>query len=482
MKNFLLSAVFAALGISAIAQIDNGDFEAWNKLILFEHPVTGITTMSSNYETFFESAELNVNEIEGPTGQALRIENINTDDEVMPGYFLFGETPNSNEDGLLFDGGFAVSDGNVTGISMDLNYDFPSEATGFVIVQFKSNNEPIGPGNMSTGTFLFPLSGSQSWSNVSFDFGGALGVTPDQCVVGIASADLIGDDAPFQNGAFVEVDNIVLTNSSDQVPGGNFESWSFVEPIFYPENCTVDVDPFDANYQRTDAAFEGTYALMLLSTENEGEVEVGQAIMGNREDDEILPTIEITEETTSLSFMYVYSGANDMGEANIIFYEESMDGFMPVYQKAFDLEVTEGYEMMEYNFADELMENGIEASHMAIVFSSSKQSNNPQAGSILIVDNVEFGSALGIFSSFTRIPQMTINAYPNPTLGRVVFDFGVPRSGYYRVLDRSGNQIAIVEFSGTKTVIHNLMGLAAGKYFFKFSHNGGTESVRVIKI
>jgi len=120
---------------------------------------------------------------------------------------------------------------------------------------------------------------------------------------------------------------------------------------------------------------------------------------------------------------------------------------------------------------------------MAMVFSSSKmQDNEPQAGSVLVVDNIQFGSALGLFDKFDRIAELTITAYPNPTIGRVVFEFHSVKSGFYRVFDRAGMQIDIVEYTNREKVIYNLLGYPAGKYFFTFNHsNGQTESVRVLK-
>ena len=213
MKKFILPAVISLFGINTFAQIENGNLENWDKLLLFEHPMTGISTMSSNYETFFDNGETNVNQIFHEEGKALRVENIQGSQEVMPGYFLFGNTPGSEGENMVFGEGFPVADAAVTGVRMDLNYNFPNESNGFVIVQFKSEGAPVGEGNMGAGTHMFPLSGTQDWATTEFAFDGPIEATIDQCVIGIASADLIMEDSPFELGAFVEVDNVEFINS-----------------------------------------------------------------------------------------------------------------------------------------------------------------------------------------------------------------------------------------------------------------------------
>ncbi|HKL03779.1 MAG TPA: T9SS type A sorting domain-containing protein [Cryomorphaceae bacterium] len=483
MKNSLLLTLFCAFGISSIAQIANGDFENWNKLILFEHPVTGTETMSSNYETFFANGELNVNEIEGPDGQALRIENIVANSEVMPGYFIFGNVPAPEGESLIFGDGFAAQDPGVNGISLDLHYDFPNGSEGFIIVQFKENGAPVGNGNFGQGTFMFPLSGSQDWTTETFSFNGPLNASPDQCVIGIASGDVIGSDAPFEEGAFVEVDNITLQNSIDEVPGGDFESWSFVPPIFYPTDCVVDIKPFERTFDRTDASFEGMYALVLKTIDREGSVDVGNAKMGQMDGENFIPTIELDENSSSVSFMYHYSAGNDQAEATFVFYNENNGEFMPVLQRTFQLEPNFEFNMIDYDFSEELSQLQTMPTHMSIEFNSSKETDNtPQVGSVLLIDDIQMGTALGLFQSFKNPSYLSVNAFPNPTIGRVSFDFGTNRSGYYRVFNQQGTQIGIHQFSSTKIITHSLLGQPAGKYFFKFYHNAGIQSVRVVKL
>jgi hypothetical protein len=485
MKKHLLPLLLLA-GTSALAQVQNGDFEDWHKLVLFEHPMVNYETSSSNYETFFENGSLNVTEVAHEDGSALRVQNLAVGNQIMPGFFLTGFPPQQEGENLIFEGGLPASDPNVDGISMDIRYDIFMESPGFLIVQFKNNGVPVGNGNMGEGTFHFPLSGTQTeWTNMSFDFGGAVAVEFNEIVIGIASANLLSDDLTYPENSWIEIDNLALNNSTDVIPGGDFEAWAFVDPIFVPVNCDVDIHPFESNYVRSEDSNNGFYALGLIST-GEGFVEVGDAVMGGLNTDEgILPQIQIDENSTSLEFYYKYAGANDLGLARVLFYNTEEENNVPVHEHFIELVPADEYTMVTYEFADDLVENSISADRMAIVFNSSdtREGAIPQSGSTLLIDDVQVNGTL--FDGLTTLfnpNRPVITGYPNPTRARVVFDLKAPRSGFYRVYNSSGLQIDIVQFQNTDEVIHNLWGMPNGTYTFRFYYNNKIETIRVVKI
>jgi len=465
---------------SAQAQISNGGFENWKKILLFEHPASTTTSMSSNYETFFDNGLLNVNQIVENENSVLRIENIMGSESVQPGYFIFGKIPSGE---MVFGAGNSISMVDMTGISMDLKYDLANESEGFVMVQFKDGNTPVGTGNYGTGTYFFPITGSQDWSNVEFVFDNPIDPTANTCVIAIASGDVLNSDTPFAEGSFVEVDNLEFMESEQTIPGGDFETWTMVEPIYAPEDCYVDLDPFDATYQKSYDEFSGSYALRLHSALRDDNVDVGYMLMGNKSDEgEITPNIEIGDKSL-LSFRYFYLGENDLAEATVVFYKEVDGDFESVHEHVLELGSNENYELLEYPFQDDLVQLGIDASHMTIEFKSSMDSPEmpAQDGSILLLDEVALESALGINSMLTAQSVKQVWAYPNPTLARVIFNFGAKRAGYFRVFNQGGVQVAIREFSGTNELIFDLGPYPAGQYLFKFYHNAGFDTARVIK-
>src|SRR5690606_17949730 len=145
----------------------------------------------------------------------------------------------------MFSGGNPIADVNMTGISMDLKYEMSDESEGFILVQFKDGNTPVGEGNYGTGTYFFPISGSQDWNTSEFMFEYPIDPAANTCVVAFASADVINSDLPFALGSFMEVDNITFIGSESTFQGGDFEFWSHVEPLSVPEDCYVNLHPFE---------------------------------------------------------------------------------------------------------------------------------------------------------------------------------------------------------------------------------------------
>lgn len=481
MKKLLLPLFMGFFAVSGTAQINNGGFENWTKINLFEHPLIHGLTMSSNYETFFDTGELNVYQTEANESNVLHIENIEGSDGVQPGFFIFGGRPSGN---ALFSGGVPVNDDQISGIAMDMHYELAGESEGFVLLQFKSGGEPVGEGTDGMGFYLFPISGSQDWANVEFNFDAPLGLTPDECVIAIASGDLMNSDSPFALGSVVEVDNIEFLGSTNTIPGADFENWGWVDPISVPDDCYVETDPFEAHYSKSIDEQEGVFALKLTSNLNQDAVEVGYVLMGDRsEEGMITPTIQIQDESM-LSFHYKYSGENDKGYALATFYQQDGDNFIPVIEQQFILEPNTEYEMVEYNFQEELEANATTADFMTVEFKSSSPlgGNQPQDGSTLLVDGVSLGSTTGIAAAFRPSFINSIIAYPNPTKGRVVFRFTENSTGYYRVFNSTGVQVDIRSFDDNREIVYDLTGQPAGIYVFQFHTATKVRMVKVLKL
>ncbi|MCZ4409184.1 T9SS type A sorting domain-containing protein [Cryomorphaceae bacterium 1068] len=481
MKKSLLPLAFLALGTAASAQVENGDFENWNKLILFEQPFMSFDAISSNYEIFVETGETNVVQVEHEDGSAIRLENIEIGDEVTPAFYILGGTPDQVGEDLVFPGGIPASDPNVTGFSVDMSYDFPGEASGFVIVQFKMNGTPVGTGNMGVGTFFFPVSGQQDWETEVFDFGTTLDAQYNQVVFGFATADLIGSDSDFPVGSWMEIDNLSFINSSDEIPNGSFDVWAQVPAVFYPVKVDVEIDLLNPTYIQSFDAADGQNALGLVTRDFDGFAEPSKAMIGTAETEGGIPTIDLIEEHSMLSFDYKYLADDDIAEAVITFYQQSGESLIPVYGKVIDLEPTDVYESVEYPFLDELEENFVTANKVSIEFVSSKESGNPEPNSLLLLDNVDISGTLRASTIVKHFEPYQIIAYPNPTVGRVTLDMQGVKTGFYRVYNTQGFQIDMVSFKQKQKVTYDLFGMPSGQYTFRFYHENGTRIARVIK-
>lgn len=484
MKNYLLPAVAVMAFQGLSAQIDNGNFDHWTSIEMFEHPSMAVPTSSSNYETFLETGETNVFAVEGPTGNALRLESVSLEGNVFPGFFITGNVPQGDHEEMVFTGGVPLTDRNVNGISMDIRYHISPESPGFVIVQFKKGGLPIGGGNMGTGTMMHPLSGQSEWTNITIAFENGFDESPDECVVAIATANLIGDDEPFPTGSFVEIDNLSFANSNEEFLGGDFENWDSVESLSTPEGVLVENDPFAPTFERTVDAHTGMFALKIFNAAHgENVKKTGRAIFAEGEFENPQPNIMLSSDMVSLNFVYKYEASNDLAGADVVFYQSNGEGVLsPVHFKHISLAPNTQYSPVDYNFAEELEAAGIVASHMMVTFEASTATpdNTPKVGSTLFIDNVALSGSLRTFG--VKVAQPKVVAMPNPAVERVVFTFPVPRSGFYRVFNSSGVQVDIKQFQQQREILHDLRGLRSGAYLFRFQHESGIDVIRVINL
>lgn len=477
MKKTLFSLFVGILTLSLNAQIENGDFENWNQIILYEHPYIDQPTSSSNHDTYIATQKANVTRISQNENSYMRIENINgPDDQVMPGYFLFGEPP---VDGSIFNAGLLINDTQLSGISMDLKYNMFG-STGIVVVQFGNGDHPIGPGNVATGTYLFPITGEQDWTNVEFLFDQPIDPATKTCVIGIASADMYYDDNPYKLGAFIEVDNISFINSTDEFPNGGFDTWVPNKTSIIPQNTIANIHPDYLLINQSNKAYTGQYAVELNTVvEENGKTHIGSMIMAQKESSTgaLQPTIQITNDQV-LSFMYQYTATTDQASAIIEFY----DNDQPVHRHKITLHPTDEYEKMEIPLAEIISNNALMATHITVAFYSSENSeeNPAQSGSQLIIDDITLETAVGIMAMVVQIKTPTIHASPNPTFARVIFDFPKSLYGYYQVFNQNGTLLSTKNFSGKQT-LHNLLEYPSGFYLFKFYHNEGFQAIKVIK-
>ncbi len=487
MKKFLLPAIFCAFGLTSNAQIANGNFEDWTKVNLFEMPSIGIPNTSSNYETYFMNGELNVVKKLSEGNSSMHISNIDIDGNVVPGYYICGTEPNAEGEGLVFGGGFDMTPDGITGLSVDMKMEIPEENEGIVIVQFKNGNQPVGPGNMGPGTYVFPVAGTQDWTNMEFSFDETLDPNTNVCVIAFASADLVNNDVTFENGAFMQIDNISWVGSDQEIPGGDMDSWLNLTPFYYPNQCEVDADQMERTFFRTAESFDGSWALGLTSIVREGDLEMGSTVLGDvDEEGGIVPTNEIGADQTHVSMMYKYEGVgSDIGEVTFHFFKaDNEGGFDMVMEKSFDLVAADEYTLVEFNFMEEFETNGLSADHIAVSLTSSKEGEGltPMEGSTLIVDAVELSGALGIFSQSHTLTDASVHAFPNPTHHRVIFDFDGIKTGYMRVYSPEGIMIATRSYAQKRQMHFDLTTHDSGTYVFKFYHTGGMQIARVVKL
>jgi len=501
MKKILLPAIAVIASQGLFAQIENGSFDAWIEQQLFEHPQMGIETMSSNYETFFHDGSTNVNAVSGPDGNVLRIQTAGAQGQTIPAFFITGNVPEQEGEGLIFGGGVPLTDPDITGVSFSIRHKIIEGSPGFVLVQFKADGVPVGEGNMGPGTTMLPLVGMTEWHDVNITFENGFETTPDACVFAVASADLLGGDQVFPPGSYVEVDNLEFIRTGDiqeihqggevqTFPGGDFENWADVPSIHTPEGVLVEANPTEAKFERTEDANSGMYALALETMGGEDWANPTKAVFAGGEIGNSIPVIELDESHSAVSFAYKFEAEDDKAGAVFRFFTQTSEGFfVQVSEKELILEPVDEYTDVEYNFletseAPTLIDTRgsiSEATHMTIEFKSgtTSEDNSPQAGSVLKIDDVALSGALRTLSLNIKTPEVT--AHPNPATERIQFTFQGPRFGSFIVYNSAGIQVDQQEFSNTSQFVYNLRHLRSGPYVFRFQHNEGVDAVRVIK-
>lgn len=482
MNKLILPVLLCAISHGSFAQVENGNLEEWTKPSLFTHPYSNMQTASSNYHTFVKNGETNVNKVEMDENVHMRIENISIDNVVEPGFFIFGQEPITQGEDLIFQGGFEISDTQVTGVSMDMKMDIPELNPGFVVVQFKNEDTPIGAGNFGTGTYVFPISGTQDWTEMSFEFDESIDPTTNKCVVGISSADVINSDALFADGSYVEIDNIRLDNSTDEIVGSDFEFWNYIPVADMPKHVYIELDDLmNPSYAQTSLVPEKVYALQLTTLNKNGEIKPGTALMADVDElGEIVPTTQVQSNHSLVTFLYQYTGVNDdQAIVKFVFYNDMGGINQPVFFKEFDLG-TSNTNLFHYDFTEDKFESFPNATMMTVEFSSSN-SDSPQEGSVLVVDELELSGSLGILQHIGAPAKTSVFAYPNPTVGRVSFRFPDVRTGSYKVYNSQGVLMETEYYQSVKSLVHHMMEYPAGTYTFQFDDNNGQGVARVVK-
>ena len=466
-------------GSAAFAQVENGSFEEWIDVELFDQPAMSVEAISSNHEIFIDAGEANVTRVQNGNESLLRLENIEVDQEVYPAFYILGNTPSQDGENLVFEGGIPASDPNISGVSVDMAYDFPSESSGFVIVQVKNDGTPVGEGTMGTGTFFFPLSGEKTMGNEVFDFGAPLGIQFDQIVIGFATADLVSDDENYTSGAWMEIDNLAFEGGSDIIENGDFEIWEELPAVVSPVYVDVELNLVNPKFERSTDASAGQYAIELKTTAEFDQAEATLAMIGSSYVDDT-PVVELVESHGALSFDYKYEAIQDQAEVELTFFQSNGETPTPVFTTTIDLLPTESYQTVMVEYKQLLLENSIEADMVAIKFFSSKEMDGISEESVLTIDNLQ--TSLVLNSSFTRPVQFEpITAYPNPTRGRVTFSFPYRSTGFYRVYNIQGFLLQTVDYENAIRLTHNLIGQPAGQYTFRFYDRLGVRTVRVVK-
>lgn len=317
MKKNLLKAIIVFCVISSVnylkAQtVPNNSFENWGMSGTFDHPVVVPAPVfeSSNFETFYQYGLLNVTEVAGVTGSAIRVENILSPmGDTLNGYCSWGTVNGAFSNGIPLPALMPL-----TGVNVSMRYNVNVTTPGFIAFIPTTAGVPSGAGNgIYPGAYIYPISGTQvTFTGMSYTFTPALTSIPDSCIIFLTSSDQITTNLGTP-GNYVEVDNFVWTGTSDVFPSGNLDVWQPIPAVEIPLDWNVNFSPSNLTFAKSMDAFAGNYSLLLKNIVSGSDTRMGQATMGSWDCPPgggpciMRPGMSIPSTPKSFGFYYKYS-------------------------------------------------------------------------------------------------------------------------------------------------------------------------------
>ncbi len=253
MKRTLLSFVLISISIfisqTVQSQISNLGFETWTQTNLFENPDTFTTY---NVQTYFSTFSANTTKISGHSGNyAARLETISNGTDTIPGVLMLG---NIGSNGFIR---YPFS-GQADSIKVWLRYNVMPGDTAFIAWLPSKLGFPLA-------FDIIPITGSQStFTQFTFAFTHTP-VAPDSVLLVFTSSNF---DSPVQ-GSWLEVDNIELPGSNQQIPNAGLEHWSnfsYEDPSdWWTTNLFQVLGGQSPSIVKTTDAHSGNFALSLTS-------------------------------------------------------------------------------------------------------------------------------------------------------------------------------------------------------------------------
>ena len=400
MKKILLGLFFALVCSGLNAQIPNSGFEDWVDQFFYDDPVDYGT---SNIISFILSGAPNVTKVDRPNGgNAVRLEtNIG----------LAGPMA-----GLINNGKF---DSGINGgqpwtsqpdsMTLQMRYKILPGDTANIIVLFKKDSKFVAFN-------IFEIEGEVSdWTSFNFPLSPYVAQPDTMLFVVQSSTNLSGI------GSFLELDSIQFENSTDQLSNANLEDWRSVN--FYDPELWTSLNFPNAIYgdsvsvSQTDDAFEGDFAARIESVYSYAQGDTAGILSSNDQ----LNGIEgfpIAEKPAALRGYYKYEPAtpNDLA-------------FVAVQFGFFDIAVNQRRDTFVFmpllptpdykEFNLDILGLDIPQPDTAIIIFSSTNFVNPVAGSVLIVDKLDFIPTTSIEK---EVDVETIRISPNPAVNYISFN------------------------------------------------------------
>lgn len=454
MKKLYTILLATALTFGANAQwgqIENGGFENWTDLTLYDTPADWV---SSNEEEFYGVSTVSQSSDAQDGASSVRIETVTIGSDTLAGYVFHGNTGSSGPDT-----GIPYTD-NFEAISLHYKTDLPLGDTLYMIYiryQFgtpvESQVMPVAYGTNAAWTPALLYVGNQP---------------QDELFIGFIGRNPFGGPNSTP-GSWAMVDNVQLLSGGVEttpLPNHSFETWETatteMPDSWYTLNSLLVGSGIENAVKTTDAN-TGSYAIEMTTIQldqdsvasflSNGPIDLGAAVP--------FAPMPYTATPTTISGAYKYAPNNgDQAFLQIQFYQAG--SFIGTHAETFTAQSS------YTTFSSALTITGTPDSVSIIAFSGE----NP--GSVLILDDLSFsGNNVGL----AEFAAMDINMYPNPTTDRVMIKANGTFN--YEIIDLSGNRV-LTGSNNQSAVEVSINELDAGSYFVRISNEVSTETHKLI--
>lgn len=460
MKTTFITALFCSftLGVAGQNSLPNGNFENWTTTNV-ESPKYFL--QNSNNETFRNDLPPScVKVTDAFHGSfAVKLTSVTNQNNEIPGYFVNGNPENDPEQ---WHGGIAYNQ-QATGLRGYYKSNVALGDTALVLVAFSK-------AGVNLGTYAYKIAGTQStYTLFNFTFDPPLLVAPDSVIFGATSSNVFAET--IMNGSMLQLDSISFTGVISQPTNlnGDFENW---ETISYekPAIWNVQSDQSQVSFKSTDA-YKGSYSLRLQSWA--GENENGQPRAYNSSvstgyyEDNCQQCVQMggypfTNQNDTLVFWYKFTSV--AASKGAVMFSVKKNG-QPIGGNYIELNASATYQKMEIPISV-----GQTPDTLIVDFMSSRWDDSLalQAGSVLIVDEVQLKSSPLNTGIWGVRKAANIHVYPNPAKDVLLIDAleaNLPHNATFILMNALGQEISrsVLEPSGSQI---SLSAFSSGVYYY----------------
>lgn len=428
-KNFGMLVIAGILTTQSFAQtptsINNGDFENW------EDVAVAFVPDDWEVEKDYEAADLVNTRVEEATDgtYSLKLTTIEDPEDPEPymGFAILGEVDDSGPSG-----GIPWTE-DVDQLQFDAKYDIQSGDTGYAMVEvYDDGGNVIGGGTMG-------FSGTQTTTLATHALNLSYTGTPAGIMIGFVSSDF-ENPANVAVGSWIQVDNVRLFSGGSEVstsiPNFSFENWSdytINDPEYWTSTNMELSEDGVANVSSSTDFYNGSLAAKLTNIERDGEVMTGALCYGDDLWDNA--RVDYTDEPDFLTGAINYTPS---GTDNAHIYATFEDN-TPQYAGGGSADFLETSDYQE--FVMPLYYNDYTPATVNMCIFAGEE--NPQAGSVLLVDNLQFvnGYDITIYVHDNATPANGI-AYAQIEIPKRTGDEGTTDgngNGYFKLPDGTYN-------------------------------------------